>query len=55
METIVIQQIDDTGQVYRTFRHYPRDLSDLDRKLHNISRAYNLDRTRVFVGSCQVH
>jgi hypothetical protein len=48
---IVVQQLDQAGQVYRTFTSYPRDEAEVAAKLVRIELAYNLAATRVTV-SC---
>lgn len=44
--TVTIEQLDSTGEVYRTFTKHCRR-ADLDAEMHTIANAYNMARTRV--------
>jgi len=43
---IKIEQLDASGSVYRSFNQYPARY-EIEERLVNIRRAYNLDRTTV--------
>lgn len=45
---VIIEQLDDQNKVYRRFTSYPC-LSQLDEALIRIRKAYNMNRTRVWV------
>lgn len=48
MARIRIEQLDEDGRVWRTFDQSPAE-DQVPERLHAITYAYNLKRTRVFV------
>lgn len=50
---VVIEQLDADGKVFRTFHVYPKR-SELEYRLNNIRRAYNMNHTRVTVDGKEV-
>jgi len=54
MTHIKIQQLSGEGHVLREFALYPAP-KDVQRRLHSITYAYNLDRTRVLLDGERVY
>lgn len=46
---IVVEQLDENGAAWRTFRQYPRNEDEIAERLGRIRRAYHMPSTRVTV------